>query len=323
MRLSAIRSLVNPDLIATDDFICKELVSEIPFINQVMEYILQCGGKRIRPLLVLLTAKAFAHQQQQHIDLAAAIELIHTATLLHDDVVDKAALRRGHDTANTLWGNEASVLVGDFLYSRAFQLIVKLKNLEILDIFSNATNLIAEGEVLQLLNCHDPDTSEEAYFRVIERKTAKLFEVAAQIGTALSTERSDQQMMAMQQYGLQLGMAYQLIDDALDYQSSTEMLGKTKGNDLIEGKPTLPVIYALKKGNKTETKLLRDAIQHSHVIELETLLAIVESTGAIEYTANVAKERALKANSVLMHIPDSPYRKALHELAEFVVERTY
>jgi octaprenyl-diphosphate synthase len=235
MPLHNIRSLVQSDLDAADHFIANELKSDIPFINQVVDYIIHCGGKRIRPLIVLLSAKAFSHQQNAHVDLAAAIELIHTATLLHDDVVDHSTLRRGNETTNSIWGNEASVLVGDFLYSRAFQLIVKLKNFTIMDIFSNATNLIAEGEVLQLLNCHDPHTTEQSYFEVISRKTAKLFEVASQIGTALSPYTS-QQMNAMQAYGMQVGIAYQLIDDALDYQSSKEVMGKNVGNDLSEGK---------------------------------------------------------------------------------------
>ncbi len=322
MPLQSIRSLVQTDLDATDQFICTGLKSDIPFINQLVEYILTCGGKRIRPLLVLLTAKAFEHQKQQHIDLAAAIELIHTATLLHDDVVDNSTLRRGRKTANMVWGNEASVLVGDFLYSRAFQLIVKLQNLEIMNIFSNATNLIAEGEVLQLINCHDPDVTEQSYFEVIQRKTAKLFEVATQIGTALSNH-SLQHMSAMQQYGMQLGIAYQLIDDALDYQSPAEQTGKNMGNDLAEGKPTLPLIHAMRKGTPAEVALLRSTIETGSCTQLEAIIAIIESTGAIEYTANAAKQCVREAKTALAHIPDSPYRKALHDLAEFVVERNY
>jgi len=322
MPLASIRSLVQSDLAATDDFICTELRSEIPFINELIEYILKAGGKRIRPLLVLLTARAFDHQDKKHIDLAAAIELIHTATLLHDDVVDSSTLRRGHKTANNIWGNEASVLVGDFLYSRAFQLIVKLKNLEILEIFSAATNIIAEGEILQLLNCHDPDTTENAYFEVIQRKTAKLFEVATQTGAALSTY-SASQMKAMQEYGMQLGIAYQLIDDAMDYHSSAEEMGKNIGNDLSEGKPTLPLIHALRKGTKAEVKLIRNAIKTGSSKKLDSIISIIESTGAIEYTANAAKQHALNAQATLTHIPESPYRQALHDLSEFVVARSY
>jgi octaprenyl-diphosphate synthase len=310
------------DLIATDHFICQELKSDIPFINQLIEYILNGGGKRIRPLLVLLTANAFKHPTQKHIDLAAAIELIHTATLLHDDVVDNATLRRGHKTANALWGNEASVLVGDFLYSRAFQLIVKLNHFDILDIFSKATNIIAEGEVLQLLNCHDPNINEALYFEVIARKTAKLFEVATETGAALSTTEAAH-LKAMKYYGHHLGIAYQLIDDALDYHALPEKTGKLLGNDLSEGKPTLPLIYALRQGKSGEAALIREAIEQGSIQNLSQIIEIIESTGAIEYTANAAKDHAYKAKKLLADIPDSPYRSALSTLAEFVVERSY
>lgn len=320
MPLESIRSLVQTDLVETDQFISRELKSDIPLINQLVKYILTCGGKRIRPLLVLLSARAFQHEKQRHVELAAAIELIHTATLLHDDVVDSSTLRRGHETANSIWGNEASVLVGDFLYSRAFQLIVKLQHLPILNIFSNATNLIAEGEVLQLINCHNPDTTEASYFEVITRKTAKLFEVATQAGAALSTENTAY-LTAMQQYGLNLGIAYQLIDDALDYSASAEQTGKNMGNDLVEGKPTLPFIYALTQGASHEVSLLRRAIKTGSAKELTPIVKIIESTGAIEYTANAAKQYAKQARDALTHIPESPYRQALHTLAGFVVER--
>lgn len=322
MPLESIRSLVQADLEATDKFILTELSSDIPLINQLVEYIIHCGGKRVRPLVVLLSARALNHTGQQHIDLAAAIELIHTATLLHDDVVDNSALRRGNKTANEIWGNETSVLVGDFLYSRAFQLIVKLKNLEIMDIFASATNIIAEGEVLQLINCGDPDTTEQAYYDVIQRKTAKLFEVASRIGTALCNYNS-QQMTAMQHYGISLGTAYQLIDDALDYSASAEEMGKNMGDDLAEGKPTLPLIHALRHGSKAEAKLIRNAIEKGSTKNLESILAIIESKGSIEYTANAAKQHAQQATNSLIHLPESPYRQALHDLAEFVVARKY
>lgn len=323
MPLARIRSLVQSDLEATDNFIRTELRSDIPFINQLMDYILKAGGKRIRPILVLLTARAFDHNDHQHIDLAASIELIHTATLLHDDVVDNSTLRRGRETANTIWGNEASVLVGDFLYSRAFQLIVKLQNFDIIKIFSNATNLIAEGEVMQLLNCHDPDTTESSYFEVIQRKTAKLFEVATQTGTALTGSYTTQQMNAMAHFGMQLGIAYQLIDDTLDYRSSAEEMGKNIGNDLAEGKPTLPLIHALRLGSSSEVELIRNAIETGSSENLATILSIIESTGAIEYTANAAKRHAHEAKTILKEIPESPYRQALHDLTDFVVERNY
>lgn len=322
MPLESIRSLVRSDMEATDHFISTELKSDIPLINQLVEYILQSGGKRIRPLLVLLAARAFNHQDQQHIDLAAAVELIHTATLLHDDVVDNSFLRRGLETAHTIWGNEASVLVGDFLYSRAFQLIVRLQNLTVINIFSDATNLIAEGEVLQLINCGDPDTTEASYFNVIERKTAKLFEVATGAGCALSN-CSSQELAAMQHYGKHVGIAYQLIDDALDYSASAEQTGKNIGTDLAEGKPTLPLIYALKNGKTSEKAVIRSAIEQGSVENLSPILEIIESTKAIEYTAQTAKQQAQLANAALSSIPDSPYRNAMRDLAEFVVSRNY
>lgn len=322
MPLPTISALVKADLLETDRLISRELKSEVSLINQLIEYILHAGGKRIRPLLVLLTAKAFNHQNHQHIELAAAIELIHTATLLHDDVVDNSTLRRGRATANSLYGNEASVLVGDFLYSRAFQLIVKLKHNVILDTFSRATSLIAEGEVLQLMNCHNPDTSESAYFEVIERKTAKLFEIATQTGAALASD-SFHYLQAMQDYGRNLGIAYQLIDDALDYSACSDITGKNIGNDLAEGKPTLPLIYALTRGKSTEVAILRDAIQRGATERLPDILEIIETTGAIQYTANAAKHHVHHANRILQTIPSSPYRKGLEQLAEFVVERNY
>lgn len=322
MSLDPIRSLVRPDLEAVDQFIFAELQSDIPLINELIEHVIKCGGKRIRPLVALLAARAFNHENNRHIDLATAIELIHTATLLHDDVVDNSALRRGRETAHMIWGNEASVLVGDFLYSRAFQLIVKIQNLEVINIFADATNIIAEGEVLQLINCRDPDTTHEAYFEVIQRKTAKLFEVAAQTGAAL-TSNDRTYIQAMQQYGMQLGIAYQLIDDALDYSSSAEQMGKNIGDDLAEGKPTLPLIHALKHGTPAEVDLIRTAIKTGSNEKLNDILTIIESTGAITYTATTAKHYAKEANSILNNIPDSPYRTALRDLAEFVVERNY
>jgi octaprenyl-diphosphate synthase len=322
MSLDSIRSLVQSDLEATDKFIFTELNSSIPLINELIQHVLRCGGKRIRPLLVLLSAKACNYRNQEHIDLAAAIELIHTATLLHDDVIDSSTLRRGQNTAHTIWGNKASVLVGDFLYSRAFQLIVKLQNLTVMNIFSNATNLIAEGEILQLVNCNDPNTTESAYYEVIQRKTGKLFEVGSQMGPAISTA-SSHLFDAMQKYGMHLGIAYQLIDDALDYKASAEQTGKNIGTDLAEGKPTLPLIHALRNGTPVEAALIRKAIETGSCDQLDSILGIIESTGAIEYTANAAKQQAREAYSALENVPESPYRKALHELAEFVVERSY
>jgi octaprenyl-diphosphate synthase len=321
MLLEPIHSLVQVDLDAVSHFITTDLKSDVHFINQVIEYISR-GGKRTRPLVVLLAAQAFQPHQQRYIQLAAAVELIHTATLLHDDVVDHSALRRGHETVNAIWGSQASVLVGDFLYSRAFQLIVSLQHWFILNTFADATNLIAEGEVLQLINCHDPETSESTYFEVIQRKTAKLFEVAAVTGAALSTDNPEY-LTGMRQYGLNLGIAYQLIDDVLDYTVSAEQTGKNMGNDLAEGKTTLPMIYALRQAAPDQATLLQQAISTGSTQELATIVKIIESTGAIQYTANAAKQYAKQACDALLHIPDSPYRQALYDLAGFVVERNY
>ena len=320
MVLEAARTLVHSELLATDQFIISQLQSDIPLINQIVEYILKCGGKRIRPLILLLSAKAFNQAEAHPIHLAAVIELIHTATLLHDDVVDNASLRRGHKTANRLWGNEASVLVGDFLYSRAFQVVVNLRRQAVLDIFAQATHYMAEGEILQLVHAHNPHTTEATYFDVIQRKTAKLFEVAAELGVALF-ERDQEAMKTMRSYGMDLGLAYQLIDDVLDYSGTSEQTGKNIGNDLAEGKMTLLMIEALRKSSKAEAALLQAAIESGETDCVESVIEIIESTGAIEYTAQRAKQYALQACSALVHIPASPYRQALHDLAEFVVQR--
>lgn len=322
MTLEAARTLVKHELEAIDQFIISQLQSEIPLINQMVNYILQCGGKRIRPLILLLSAKVFHHDHTHPIQLAAVIELIHTATLLHDDVVDNASLRRGHKTVNTVWGNEASVLVGDFLYSRAFQVVVNLRSQKALDIFAYATHYIAEGEILQLVHTHSPDTTEAIYFDIIQRKTAKLFEVAAELGIALLI-REEKEIQAMRNYGMALGLAYQLIDDVLDYSHHSAQTGKNIGNDLAEGKTTLPLIQALRKGSKVQVKLLREAIEKGTTEHLQEIVEIIESTGAIEYTAQAAKQYAHQACTALEQVPMSPYRQALHDLAEFVVQRSY
>lgn len=322
MPLESIKALVSKDLESTDRFIVSQLESKIPLVKQIIEYILTCGGKRVRPMILLLSARALAHRDGKHIDLAAVIELIHTATLLHDDVVDSSTLRRGHKTAHTIWGSNASVLVGDFLYSRAFQVVVDMRHQSILDIFAKATHYIAEGEILQLVNCNNPDTSEEFYFEIIQRKTAKLFEIAAQLGAILSSNSTDE-IIAMREYGLHLGLAYQLIDDALDYSQSADQTGKNVGQDLSEGKSTLPLIYAMRKSKSSDLALLRDAIKTGSSKNLETILGIIESTDAIKYTADAAKHHAKKAMQSLSPIAASPYRKALEDLSVFVVERTY
>jgi len=322
MPLEAIRALVQDDLTATDAFLNQQLLSDIPLISDVGQYVMACGGKRIRPLIVHLSAKALNPQGKQHIELAAVIELIHTATLLHDDVVDNASLRRGQKTAHTIWGNEASVLVGDLLYSRAFQIVVNSRNYTILDIFAAAMRYIAEGEILQLTNVHNPDTTEDFYFEVIQRKTAKLFEIASHIGSLVSCD-SHEQIMAMRDFGLYLGIAYQLIDDALDYSTASDATGKNLGNDLAEGKTTLPLIHAMRHASTSETELLRHTIKNGIYENINSILAILESTGAIAYTASTAKHYAQKAKSALANIADTPYRMALHHLTDFVVERTF
>lgn len=322
MPLELIRSLVGEDLAATDQFIISQLESNIPLIREVIEYVLTCGGKRIRPLILLLSARALAHKGQKHLDLAAVIELIHTATLLHDDVVDSSTLRRGHKTANLIWGSNTSVLVGDFLYSRAFQIVVELNNMPILNIFAKATHYIAEGEIMQLVNCNNPDTTEEFYFDIIKRKTARLFEIAAQLGAMLATD-SAAEIEAMQQFGSHLGIAYQLIDDALDYSLSADQTGKNVGQDIADGKTTLPLIHAMRKSKGADLKLLRDAIESGSSKNLKTILGIIESTDAIKYTADAAKAHAQQAKTWLGKIPSTPYSKSLEELSDFVVARSY
>ncbi len=322
MSYDSIRSLVADDLSATDNFIISQLESNIPLVRQMIEYVLTCGGKRVRPLVLLLSARALNTDSKKHIDLAAAIELIHTATLLHDDVVDKSTLRRGHKTANTIWGGDTSVLVGDFLYSRAFQIVVEQRHQEILDIFAKSTHYIAEGEILQLVNCHNPETTEEFYFDIIERKTAKLFEVATQLGALMATENR-REVEALRDYGRHLGLAYQLIDDALDYAQSAEQTGKSVGQDLSEGKTTLPLIQAMRKSKGADLELLRNSIKNGSSEELENILGIIESTDAIKYTADTAKHHAERACEALKVVPSNPYRLALEELSHFVVERSY
>lgn len=322
MPLASIRDLVKEDLLATDQFIISQLESNIPLVKQVIEYVLTCGGKRVRPLVLLLAARALSHREQQHIALASVIELIHTATLLHDDVVDRSTLRRGHKTAHTIWGSDASVLIGDYLYSRAFQIVVDFKNQAILEIFAKATHYMAEGEILQLVNCNNPDTTEEHYFDIIHRKTAKLFEIAAQLGAMLSTD-AENEIVALRDYGLHLGLAYQLIDDAIDYSQSAEEAGKNVGQDIAEGKTTLPLIHAMRKSSGANLDLLRDAITNGSSKHLKAILGIIESTDAIKYTADAAKHHAQKAKQALSSLAATPYRKALEDLSHFVVERTY
>ena len=322
MSLEAIRNLVREDLEATDQFIISQLNSDIPLIKQVIEYVLTCGGKRIRPLILLLCARALGGRKIHHIDIAAVIELFHMATLLHDDVVDGSTLRRGHQTANLVWNSATSVLIGDFLYSRTFRIIVELKNLRVLDTFSKATHYISEGEILQMVNCHNPDTTPEFYYDIIQRKTAKLFEISTQLGALLATD-SEPDIAAMRDYGLSLGLAYQLIDDALDYSGLPEQTGKNVGQDISNGKTTLPLIYAMGKCKPASLTVLRHAIQKGSVEHLDDILEIIESTDAIKYTADAARHHAELAKQAISHLPATPYRKALEEMSDFVVARSY
>jgi len=271
---------------------------------------------------VLLAARACGYPGDRHVDLAAVIEFIHTATLLHDDVVDASELRRNHETANAVWGNEASVLVGDFLYSRAFEMMVDVGLMRVMEVLAHATNRIAEGEVLQLLNCNDPDTSEVKYLEVIKRKTATLFEAGTRLGAMLADAALGQEQ-AMAEYGLHLGIAFQLVDDALDYSSSNPVLGKNVGDDLAEGKPTLPLIQAMAVGNGQQQEIIRKAIEKGGRQELDAILAAVEDTGAIDYTLHLAQQEAQWAKDALRVFPESSYTGALRRLADFAVGRTY
>jgi octaprenyl-diphosphate synthase len=321
-RIESVRGLVSAELDAMDALIQARLYSDVSLINQLSHYIINSGGKRLRPILVLLTANACGYKGDQHINLAAVIEFIHTATLLHDDVVDASQLRRGNMTANAVWGNEASVLVGDFLYSRAFEMMVDAKEMRIMEIMSATTNAIAEGEVMQLLNCHDASTTELHYLNVISRKTARLFKAAAQIGTVLGRQ-NEQVENAMASYGLHLGIAFQLIDDVLDYSASPEDTGKNVGDDLAEGKPTLPLIHAMQVGTPGQTTLIRKAIENGGHDNMQAVCAILEATGAIPYTAKAAQKEADLAIAALGPLPESAYKDALYSLAEFSVNRSY
>ncbi len=320
MDIEQIRTLVADDTAAVDDLIRRRLQSDVVLINQLGHYIINSGGKRLRPLLVLLSARALGYSGPHHHTLAAIVEFIHTATLLHDDVVDASDLRRGRETANAVWGNEASVLVGDFLYSRAFEMMVEVDSMRVMKILAEATNTIAEGEVLQLLNCHEPDTSEEQYLEVILRKTAKLFEAAAELGAVLAGAGADIEV-AMAAYGVHLGTAFQLIDDALDYSGDESTIGKQLGDDLAEGKPTLPLIYVMRTGNEAQVETVRKAITDGGRELICEVTEAIASTGAIAYTSRLAMDEALKARAALDAFPASAYRDALTGLADYAVSR--
>ena len=320
--LESIRDPIAADLLIVDDVIRRRLDSDVALIRTISHYIVGSGGKRLRPALVLLSANAFGATGPARHELAAVIEFIHTATLLHDDVVDESSLRRGRKTANAEFGNAASVLVGDFLYSRAFQMIVDAGSLRIMKVLADATNVIAEGEVLQLLNVHDPDTDEESYLRVIRYKTAKLFQAACQVGAILGEADAGTER-ALAEYGMHLGTAFQLVDDVLDYSGDLTETGKNLGDDLAEGKPTLPLIRVMQAGTEEERRLVRHAIEHGGKGDLEAVVAALHRTEALDYARARAREEAAEATARLALLPDSPCRDSLLQLALFSVERKF
>ncbi|MFW2371867.1 MAG: octaprenyl diphosphate synthase [Gammaproteobacteria bacterium] len=322
MNIEQIKTLTDDDMQAVDAVIRERLASDVVLVNQLSHYIVNSGGKRLRPLLSIIASRAYDYQGQHHFTLAAIIEFIHTATLLHDDVVDESNMRRGRETANALFGNAASVLVGDFLYSRAFEMMVEVKSMKVMQILAETTNIIAEGEVLQLMNCHDADTTEQRYLDVIHAKTAKLFEAATRLG-AVITNRPQEEEQAMADYGMHLGTAFQLIDDVLDYSSSSEQMGKNVGDDLAEGKPTLPLIYAMRNGTKEQAAIVRKAIEEGGLDYIDQVMEAIGATGAIAYAEETAKKEAKLAIEQLAHLPDSPYKEALIGLAKFSVDRSF
>ncbi|WP_028487251.1 octaprenyl diphosphate synthase [Thiomicrorhabdus chilensis] len=321
MNLSEIRELIQDDIQATDSLILQRLSSDVVLINQIGHYIINNGGKRLRPLLTLLSARACGYQGSDHQLMAAVIEFIHTSTLLHDDVVDESDTRRGNKTANEVWGNAASVLVGDFLYSRSFEMMVEPGILRIMQVMSEATNVIAEGEVLQLLNCHDADTTEARYMEVIHRKTAKLFEAATQMGPILAEKPELEDAFIL--YGRHIGAAFQLIDDALDYMADEAELGKNIGDDLAEGKPTLPLIYVLENGQEEEQSVVRRAIENEGIALLDEVTRIIQKSGAIDYTTGLARQEAQKAKRALEVLEKTPIKEALLALADLAVNRNH
>lgn len=319
---AAVQALARPDMQSVDTLIRTRLASDVVLINQVSAHIIGGGGKRLRPMIHLLAARAAGYRGDEHIQLAAVIEFIHTATLLHDDVVDESDLRRGRKTANAMWGNAASVLVGDFLYSRSFQLMVELQRVRVMQILADTTNAIAEGEVLQLLNIGNPDTDEAAYLRVIERKTAVLFGAATRLGAVLAGLPPDQEE-AMYRFGLDLGYAFQIADDLLDYISDAGTLGKNIGDDIAEGKPTLPLIYAIMRSTPEQAQSLRRAIESGGLDSLDNVVAAIRDSGALELTRAKALGYADSARSTLRLLPPSPARHALETLAHYAVDRAY
>jgi octaprenyl-diphosphate synthase len=318
----AFQQLLAGDMAILDEVIRARLHSEVVLVRQVAEYIIHSGGKRLRPVVVLLTARALGYEGRHHHELAAVVEFIHTATLLHDDVVDESQLRRGQDTANARFGNATSVLVGDFLYSRAFQMMVTVQNMRVMEVLADATNTIAEGEVLQLMNCNDPDVTEEAYMRVIRYKTARLFDAAGRLG-AIVAGRDRAMEDALGAYGMHLGTAFQLIDDVLDYSGDKETTGKNVGDDLAEGKPTLPLLHVMRNGTPEQAARVRQAIATGGTEDFTAILQAIRDTGALDYTRQQAEREAQLAVDALAGLPHGAYRDALVELSAFAVHRTY
>jgi octaprenyl-diphosphate synthase len=317
-----IRSVVETEFLAVNDFIVKQLHSEVSLVESIGHYIVDAGGKRLRPMLTLLASKACGIDSQQHIPMAAVIEFIHTATLLHDDVVDMSTLRRGRPTANAKWNNPSSVLVGDFIYSRAFQVLVKIGDMRIMKIIADTTNKIAEGEVLQLIAKNNPSASEVNYMQVIENKTAILFQAAAHCG-ALLANADEASEKGLRNFGKSIGMAFQLIDDVLDYAGDATDLGKNIGDDLAEGKPTLPLIYAIEKGDKQQQKLIQQALRTEQINPemLKDIIGIVRQSGGLEYTQSLAKAQSKAALNYLQVLPDSEYRQAMKAMVNFSLSR--
>lgn len=325
MHFQSIYAVVEDDFTAVNDFINHHLDSDVPLVREVGRYIVEGGGKRLRPLVAILCARAGGYTGELHINVAAVIEFLHTATLLHDDVVDESDLRRGRHTVNAVWGNAASVLVGDFLISRAFQLVVEVGDRHLMDILAKSTNVISEGEVLQLINCRDPETTEDSYMRVIHHKTAKMFESAAQTGAVLGVDDPDEtrrRKTAYGEYGRHLGIAFQLIDDVLDYQGDASELGKNLGDDLAEGKPTLPLIYTLRHGTARQAELIRGAIRNGGLDHLDDIVATVQASGGLDYTVERACYHTDCALEALAPTPDNPYKEALIKLARDSRART-
>ena len=352
VNLSIIQSCISDDMQAVDTVIRQSLHSEVPLVDQIAEYIVNSGGKRLRPALVLLSAGLFGPINEKHHQLAAVVEFIHTATLLHDDVVDESSKRRGKYTANAMFGNAASVLVGDFIYSRAFQMMVAIQNMRVMEVLAEATNVIAEGEVLQLLNVHNADITDAAYLQVIHYKTAKLFEAATRLGAIISSSSATDQTVllnknalaneaALAEYGMRLGTAFQLIDDVLDLSGDAELIGKNLGDDLAEGKPTLPLLYAMRHGTLEQSAVIRRAIENSgesagqnadaklgssklkRLDDLPAVLQAVMETGALAHVRQVAKKEAELACAAIAHFGENPFKQALLNLAEFAVNRSY